>query len=207
MRKAVNKAVLAFDILRRDFETKYGVSIPSWSRRLFVIAVFLSVQNKAIQLGVCPDMVEEILFSGLVITTEEDRIKIDGYSADRDEEVYKSYLQFFLYLEADFFPEDEKDRFVCTILLYPFLAVLNKIKPLEYREIYMRYLEVGKWEDCVGGKIKWKKEICENDMINFLNEYNDSRNLSGRKENFELLDKGYTLRKVWIAEGMEPRRC
>lgn len=199
MREVINEAVSSLASLRRKFEKRYGFNFSSWNKQLFVIAVFLSIQNYVIQNEIRPEEVEETLFSGFIIRNEEKRIIIDAYNAEeRKEDLYGFFLKMLIVWESKFVPEDSKDQFVYTIFFYPFLAVLEKVcsSKEEYKSIYKKYMEQEMEKDWDGEKMKWTQISCEEEMRKFWTEYSDYTEVVKQQKVIELLDKGYTLRSI-----------
>ena len=58
MWETIDEAVSLLTVLRSRFSEKYRISFSSWNRRLFVIAIYLSVQDYAIRNELGPEEVE-----------------------------------------------------------------------------------------------------------------------------------------------------
>lgn len=203
MWKVIDEAVSDFAVLRRRFEKTYRISLSSWNRPLFVIAIFLSIQDYAIQKNVGLEEVEEILFSDFIINTEGDHVIIDSYNGEeKDEKLYDFFLKMLLVWEAKLVAEEKKEQFLYTIFFYPLLTVLEKVEPNKekYKDIYKEYTAQGAERDWDGRKIKWTKNNCEEELRNFLTTYDNRFDVVKQQKIFELLDKGYTLREVWYLE-------
>lgn len=203
MREAIDEAVSAFAALSRIFENKYGITFSSWNKRLFVIAIFLSIQDYAIRKELGPKEVEETLFLGFIVKAEEKRIIIDAYNGGGEkEELDDFFLKMLLVWEAEFVPPDKREQFLYIMFFYPFLAVLETVRSPndEYKDIYKEYMAQEMEKDWDGKKIKWTKNSCEEVLRNFWAAYSYGFDAVKQQKIFELLDKGYTLRSVEFIE-------
>ncbi len=212
MWETIDEAVSLLTVLRSRFSEKYRISFSSWNRRLFVIAIYLSVQDYAIRNELGPEEVEKILFSGFIVEAGENCISIDSYNGERKEEELRDFfLKMLLVWEAGFVPEDKREQFLCTILFYPFLAVLENVKAneIEYRKIYEEYTAQKMWEEWDGRKIKWTKESCEEEIRVFWRRYSNHLDVIKQQKMFELLDRGYALREKWYMDktNSEAEQC
>lgn len=207
MREVINEAVSSLVSLRRKFEKKYGFNISSWNKQLFLIAIFLSIQNYVIQNEIRPEEVEEVLFSGFIIRNEEKRIIIDAYNAEeKKEELYGFFLKMLIVWESGVVQEDRKEQFAYTIFFFPFLAILEKVcsSKEEYESIYKKYMAQEMEKDWDGGKMKWTQISCEEEMREFWAEYSDYTEVIKQQNVIELLDKGYTVRSIELIEKNRP---
>lgn len=199
MRSVVNDAVLIFDLIYEKFQKNNGNYPNIWNKQLFIISIALSIQEYIIKQGLSISEIENILFSGFIIDVGDGNVRIDGYSGNKEKAViFEIFLKIFLVWSFEIDSEECRTKYLWIMLLYPFLAILEKLDPKGYKSVFKSYLKDQNFFDFDNNQQLWKQEECEETVYYYMGKYRILANAHEMQIFMELLGKGYMLRKVWL---------